>query len=352
MTGLASQSQLANEGSPSRSSVQHHIRMGWIVVILGVGGFFLWACLAPLDKGVPISGFVATDGNRKSVQHPTGGIVEKMLVKEGDVIAQGQAVAVLNTTQTQSNLNASKETIQGLQAQISALRVSRAAKRRQLRIVEQQVQSLNELVREEYAPRNRLLDLQRQAAQLEGNIADDDGSLGRTEKQISELQQRMVAYEFEINNATVKASAAGVVQGVSVFNAGAVISPGQKLFEIIPKDAALVVEGQIPTHLIDKVTPGLSVELIFTAFNQASTPQIPAIVTLVSSDRFIEERSGAPYFKLKAEVTPEGMAVLGRGLSLRAGMPVELFIKTGERTLMSYLFKPLLDRLHGGLREN
>ena len=119
----------------------------------------------------------------------------------------------------------------------------------------------------------------------------------------------------------------------------------------MPQGATLVVEGQVPTHLIDRVTPGLSVELMFTAFNQASTPHIPARVALVSPDRFLDERSGIPYFKLKAEVTPEGMTLL-KGLALRPGMPVELFIKTGERTLMNYLFKPLLDRFHGGLREN
>lgn len=321
-------------------------------MLLGVGGFFLWAFLAPLDKGVPISGFVASDGNRRSVQHPTGGIVEKMLVKEGDAIVAGQVVALMNSTQAKSNLDAAKETIQGLQAQIRALRVSREAKLKQSRILAQQIRSVDDLVREDFVPRNRLLELLRQAAQIEGNIADDDGNIGRSEKQISELQQRMVAYEFEIANATVKTSATGVVQAISVFNAGAVISSGQKIMEIVPKDAALVVEGQVPTHLIDKVTPGLNVELIFTAFNQANTPHIPATVTLISSDRFVDERSGAPYFKLKAEVTPEGMKMLSQGLLLRAGMPVELFIKTGERTLMNYLFKPMMDRFQSGLRES
>jgi membrane fusion protein, protease secretion system len=106
----------------------------------------------------------------------------------------------------------------------------------------------------------------------------------------------------------------------------------------------------VPTHLIDRVTPGLEVELMFTAFNQVSTPHIPARVTLVSPDRFVDERTGVPYFKLQAQVTSQGMTML-KSLQLRPGMPAELFIKTGERTLMSYLFKPLLDRFHSGLRE-
>ncbi len=209
---------------------------------------------------------------------------------------------------------------------------------------------LEELAREGFVPRHRLLELQRQAAQLRGAAAEDEGNIGRAERQITEIQQRMVAYEFEIANAAVKAPAAGVVQGLTIFNSGAVIAPGHKLFDIVPHGAALVVEGQVPTHLIDRVTPGLDVELMFTAFNQASTPHIPARVTLVSPDRFVDERTGIPYFKLQAQVTSQGMTML-KGLQLRPGMPAELFVKTGERTLMSYLFKPLLDRFHSGLRE-
>jgi protease secretion system membrane fusion protein len=328
-----------------------YTRFGWLVVLLGVGGFLLWASLAPLDRGVPVSGTVISDGNRKSAQHPTGGIVEKMLVKDGDLITEGQLVAQLNTTQATASLNASRENVKGLQVQIQGLRASMLAKQQQAALLDQQVTGMDDLARDGYVPRNRLLEIQRQAAQLRGSMAEDQGNIGRTESQISELRQRMIAYEFEIGNAAVKAPASGVVQGLTVFNPGAVISPGFKLFEIVPQGVGLVVEGQVPTHLIDKVTPGLEVELIFSAFNQASTPHIPAKVTLVSPDRFVDERSGAPYFKLRAEVTPAGMVLL-KGLSLRPGMPVEIFVKTGERTLMNYLFKPLFDRFHGALREN
>ncbi len=327
-----------------------YTRLGWLVVVLGVGGFLLWASFAPLDRGVPVTGTVISDGNRKNAQHPSGGIVEQMLVKDGDSLVKGQVVARLNTTQVTANLNASRENVAGLEVQIRGLRASRESKLLQARLLEQQISNLSELARDGFIPLNRLLELQRQAAQLQGAIAEDEGNLGRAERQISEIQQRMLAYDFEIANAAVKAPAAGVVQGLTVFNPGAVIGPGHKLFEIVPQGAALVVEGQVPTHLIDRVTPGLGVELMFTAFNQATTPHIPARVTLVSPDRFVDERSGTPYFKMKAEVTPEGMAML-KGLSLRPGMPVELFVKTGERTLMSYLFKPMLDRFHGGLRE-
>jgi membrane fusion protein, protease secretion system len=110
------------------------------------------------------------------------------------------------------------------------------------------------------------------------------------------------------------------------------------------------VDGQLPVHLIDKVRPNLKVELMFTAFNQDTTPHIPGIVTQVSADRLVDEKSGQPYYNLKVKVAPEGMKQLAK-LQIRPGMPVDLFIKTGERTMINYLLRPVLDKLKMAMTE-
>jgi len=106
----------------------------------------------------------------------------------------------------------------------------------------------------------------------------------------------------------------------------------------------------VPVHLIDKVHVDLAVDLIFSALNQKKTPNISGIVTQVSADRLTDERTGMPYYTMKAKVTPEGTRML-TDQQIKAGMPVDVFIKTGERSLMSYLFKPVLDRLHSAMSE-
>ena len=121
-------------------------------------------------------------------------------------------------------------------------------------------------------------------------------------------------------------------------------------FDIVPSDDTLIVTGQVPVHLIDKVHPELPVDLIFSALNQKKTPNIPGLVTHVSADRLTDEKSGLPYYTIKARVTPEGLRML-TDHQIRAGMPVEIFVKTGERSLMSYLFKPILDRVHSSMSE-
>lgn len=421
-------------------------RWGWIIVLAGVVGSLGWMALAPLDQGVQVPGTVIVAGNRKSVQHPTGGIVDEVLVREGDTVKAGQVLARMNVTQArseaellrfhvlsgratearlkaedtgaaavkfpaaltddasakadprvpsllqlqlqlfasrraalQNELSSMDQSVQGVDFQLKGLQLSRQEKRSQLVTMEEQLNNMRDLSSEGYVPRNRMLEIDRQHAQLKGAIAEDTGNIGRLEKQIQEVMmrkeqrlqeykkevrsqltdiqrdtesaaQRLAAADFALSNTEVKSPVDGAVVALSVFTPGAVISPGFRIMDVVPLDARLEIEGQVPVHLIDKVKPDLPVELMFTAFNQRKTPHIAGMVTKVSADRLVDEKTGAPYFKLYAEATPDGIKRL-RDEKVRPGMPVEVFVKTGERTMLNYMIRPILDRLHSGLRE-
>jgi protease secretion system membrane fusion protein len=420
-----------------------HSRLGWLIVLLGVGGFMLWALFAPLDQGVPVSGNVAVATNRKAIQHQAGGTVEDILVKEGDIVKAGQPLVRMNDVQVKSNaemtrvqyftaraaearliaerdgkksvafptdlenakndprvannislqsqlfssrqsalqseLAALDESIAGLKSQVRGVEESRDNKKMQLQFLKEQLDGMRDLAKEGYVARNRLLELERTYAQVNGAISEDIGNIGRAQRQISEislrriqrqqeyqrevrtqlsdvqkeaeaLENRLKGQDFDLENVLVKAPVDGTVVGMNVFTRGGVVSPGFRMMDIVPSDDPLIIEGQVPVHLIDKVHAGLKVELMFSAFNQNKTPQVPGIVSQVSADRFVDERNGMPYYKMQAKVAPEGMAIL-KDLQVRPGMPVEVFVKTGERTMMSYLFKPIFDRAKTALTE-
>jgi len=420
-----------------------HTRLGWFVVLAGFGGFMLWALLAPLDQGVPAQGTVAVAGNRKTVQHLTGGTIESILVKEGDVVKAGQPLVKMNEIMAksaadvtrsqyyssravearliaerdgkasvefppelsrlkedlrvasavslqsqlfssrrsalQSELSAVDENIAGLRAQIRGLEESRDSQKQQLQFLKEQLDGVRDLAKEGYIPRNRLLDLERTYAQVNGGLSENIGNIGRAQRQISELalrrvqrqqemqkevrtqltevqkeaealSSRLAGQEFELANVLVRAPVAGTVVGLNVFTNGGVVPPGARMMELVPSDDPLIVEGMVPVNLIDKVQPGLKVDLMFSAFNQNKTPHIPGVVTSVSADRLTDEKTGMPYYKMNAKVTPEGVKLL-KDHQVRAGMPVDLFIKTGERTMMNYLLKPLVDRAMTSMSE-
>jgi len=420
-------------------------RIGWLIVVVGFGGFLLWALLAPLDKGVPLSGTVATESNRQSVQHQTGGTVQELLVRDGDIVKKGQVLVRMNpivarsavevtdaqflsaqanvarliaerdnlkTIQfpeemlkrrseprivelmslqnqllmsrqgsLQNELAGADASIAGLKMQISGLQESRDSKKEQVTILKEQLGNMRDLAKEGYIARNRLLDMERTFAQLGGAISEDIGNIGRSQRQVIELTmrraQRMQDYQkevrsqlsefqkevdaqgarlhaqrFELSNVEVKSPADGTVVGLAVFTNGGVVPAGFKMMDIVPSHAPLIVDGQLPTNLVDKVHPGLPVELIFTAFNTNKTPHIEGELTHISADRTVDERTGMPYYKVHVKVKPEGaQKIAHHKMDIRSGMPVELFVKTGERTMMSYLLKPIVDRAHSALSE-
>ena len=159
--------------------------------------------------------------------------------------------------------------------------------------------------------------------------------------------------ELTLQNVDIKAPVAGVVMDVNVFTRGGVVAPGFKPMEVVPTAGALVIEGQLPVNLVDKEHPGLPVKLIFAAFNASSTPQIDGEISTVSADRLIDEKSGMPYYRVSARVTPAGLTKIAKNkMEVRPGMPVELFVKTGERTMMSYLLKPFFNRAKTSMTED
>lgn len=420
-------------------------RIGWIVVLLGFGGFMLWALLAPLDKGVPLSGTVATESNRQSVQHQSGGTVQELLVRDGDVVKKGQVLVRMNpivarsaveatdaqylsalatvarlsaeangaktikfpqeleqrrsdprvselmSTQNQllmarqnalqNELAGLDASIEGLKVQITGLQESRDSKKEQVEFLKEQLGGMRDLAKEGYVARNRLLELERTYAQLGGAISEDIGNIGRSQRQVIELTMRrsqrvqeyqkevraqltdfqkevdgqgarLQAQNFELSNVEVKSPADGTVVGLAVFTNGGVVPAGFKMMDVVPSNAPLIVDGQLPTNLVDKVHSGLPVELIFSAFNTNKTPHIDGELLYISADRSVDERTGAPYYKVHVKVTPEGeKKVAAHKMDIRPGMPVELFVKTGERTMMSYLLKPIMDRAHSALSE-
>jgi protease secretion system membrane fusion protein len=422
-----------------------YAKVGWVVILVGVLGFLLWASLAPLDKGVPLSGFVVKESNRKAVQYPSTGTVQDILVRDGDVVKAGQVLVRMNDVQAssalqttlaqyvvsratearleaelhnaksvtfppelkeykddprvkenmtlqgelfssrqlalQSELAAMAENAAGLSAQIQGLDESREGKKAQLGFLKEQLDNSRDLAKEGYIPRARLLELERTYAQISGAISEDVGNLARARRQVAEINLRRVlrtqeyqkevraqlsevhkeaealtgrlrGLKYDVANVELKSPVDGVVVGSNIFTKGGVVAPGAKMMEIVPSDDAMVVEGQLAVNLIDRVHTGLPVEVSFSAFNANKTPHVPGEVIQVAADRSLDERNGMPYYKVRVRVTPEGAKlVANHKLNIVSGMPADLFVKTGERTMMSYLLKPLFDRSKTAMSE-
>jgi protease secretion system membrane fusion protein len=285
------------------------IRFGLLILLFGFGGFLAWSFFADLDQGITSTGTVVVDSKKKVIQHSIGGIIESIHVKNGQAVTEGQVLMRLVSTQSQAGLDIQRHQAQMLKIQINDLRP---------------------LVKEGYYPRNQFMDLERQ---YKDALAKIKVSLEETER------------------TEIKSPVAGNVMGLSTQTIGGVISPGGKIMEIVPQGDQLVIEAQIPPHLIDKIHSGLEADIHLTALNQRTTPILQGKVEWVSSDRFEDPaRPEIAYFVARIQLTNQSEKIL-KSEALLPGMPADVVIKTGERTFWNYLTRPIVDRANLSMKE-
>jgi HlyD family type I secretion membrane fusion protein len=270
----------------------------------------------------------------------------------------------------QRNAQAAEE-IRGLDQEIKA-------QDRQLTLIAEEADGVRQLVEKGMERKPRLLALQRTTAEIEGaraqnvaRIAQVQQSIGEVDLRILDLRasvlseavqklrdertrifdvlERLRAAEDTLARTEIRAPVSGRVVGLKVFTVRGVISPREPLMDIVPSEDILVVEAQVPVSEIDAVRVGLPVQLRFSALNQRTTPTVEGEVANVSPDRLVDPRSGQPYYTARILVGDIGR--LPPDTLLKAGMPVEAMIRTGERTILEYLAKPLTDFTHRALRE-
>lgn len=421
------------------------IRLGFIALVLGFGGFIAWAAYAPLDEGVPAPASVTIDTKRKAIQHQSGGIVQRVAVREGQRVKAGDTLIELDdgatrasfesirqnymaqraaesrllaemekresiafhpdllaakadpminqhiVTQTQlfqsrraalrAELAQLDESIAGLEASLSGLRLQIESRKLQAQKQTEQLNNMADLANDGYVPRNQVLTLEQSQAELGAIIANLSADKLRTERSIAELKlrkaqrlmdgtkevtaqladvrrevqadrERLAAITAELGRVTIKAPVEGQVVGLAVASIGGVASAGQKLMDIVPKEEGVVLEARIPTHLIDRVHASDPVAVRFSAFAHSPQLVVEGKIDSLSSDVVTEQSPAGPvsYYLARVSLTPEGLKTLGNR-QMQPGMTGEVLIKTGERSLLTYLLHPLTKRIAAAMKE-
>jgi protease secretion system membrane fusion protein len=426
------------------SDTKRIARLGLWTLGVGFGGFLLWAAFAPLDEGVPTVAQVSVDTKRKPVQHLAGGTVREVLVREGQLVQQGDVLLRIGDKVARANHEASRQRYYGLRAAQNRLQAEQAGagsisfaqdliaaaaddplvrqhmdtqrqlfgsrrvalasaissmeeavrgyeaqiegygqlltnRQEQLRLLEREVAGVRSLVAEGYAPMTKQMELERSMAEVRGSIADITANQMRARSSILELRQRMQtqraeyrkevesqlaevqreveaeevrlrAVEDELVRTEITAPASGQVVGLAVQSAGAVIGPGQKIMDIVPRDEGLMLDAQVAPHLIDRVRNGQPVDVRFSAFAHSPQLVVEGTVQSLSGDILVDEVTHAAFYLARVAITPEGLKTLG-SRQLQPGMQAEVVIRTGERSLLTYLLHPLTKRMAASMKE-
>ena len=423
-------------------SIRKHLLAGTAIALALTFGVAGWASTTDFAGAVIASGSLVVDADLKKVQHPTGGVVGELRVRDGDFVKAGDILLRLDETQTRANLamvvktldellarqsrleaerdgapsiefpvemtlrrddphvhkllsgerklfelreaarsgqkSQLKERTTQLQDQISGAREQISGKKKEVELINRELAGVQELWKMRLVSIQRLTALEREAARLEGegaslvaSVAQLKGKITETELQIiqidqdlrtevgkeladiraktSELVEKRVAAEDQLKRIDIRAPQDGVVHQLTAHTVGGVIAQGEPIMMVVPQ-SALTVEVKIAPQDIDQVRLGQRAVLRFPAFSQRTTPELNGEVSRISADISQDQKTGLSYYTVRIAV-PEIEIKRLSGLKLVAGMPVESFIQTGERLVISYLTKPLLDQIAKAWRE-
>ncbi len=423
--------------------VQRYLVAGLATCLLLVGGVGGLAAVTKMSGAVIASGRLVVDSNVKKVQHPTGGVVGEIRVRDGDLVKAGDILVRLDETTTRANLaivsksldefyarlarleaerdgkntvsfpdvltsrqgevavaasmtgeqslfdfryqarsgqrSQLRERIAQLSEETAGLTEQRQAKRREIELIKVELAGVRDLWNRKLVSINRMTALERDAVRLEGEhgqltagIAQVKGKAAEIELQIIQIDQdlrsevatelrevqgriaefveRKVAAEDQLKRIDLRSPQDGVVLQLAVHTVGGVITPGEQVMQIVPVTDELTVEAHIAPQDIDQVTAGQNAILRLSAFNQQTTPELTGTLSRVSADLTTDERTGMAYYVARVKLPKAEVAKL-HGLALTPGMPAEVFFPTGDRTMLSYLVKPLSDQIQKAFRE-
>jgi HlyD family secretion protein len=427
----------------SRRSIRRHVYFGLLIIMIMGGGVGGWASTVRLSGALIAPGSVVVESNVKRVQHPTGGIVGELFVREGDRVRQGDILVRLDDTITRTSLaivtkgldelaarrarleaerdggdklvfpaplvarsgNAEvraildgerklfdlrrnaragqteqlRQRVDQLKDEIRGLQAQKEAKEEEIQLVNREREGVLELRTRNLVPVTKLTDLDRQAARLRGEVgqlvaqtAQVEGKISETELQIlqigrdlssevaretreidgkiGEFVERKTAAEDQLKRVDIRAPQDGAVFQSTIHTVGGVINAGETVMLIVPDADALTVEAKVNPQDIDQVQVGQPALLRLSALNQRTTPEIKGYVSRISADITTDQRTGSSYFTVRIAMPSSEVTQLG-DVRIVPGMPVEAFVLTGERTMMSYLVKPLSDHLMRMFRE-
>ncbi len=420
------------------------IRQGLTVIVLFFGVLGLWAVFGEISGAVVAPGKIKIETERKTVQHLEGGIVEAILVREGDEVKEGQPLVALESVQVEASENmlqkqlvaqlaaqtrfaaekdlrsefrwpdelrrmaeaahstdvlnneekifrARAEALQGqisllntqlaqIDAQIVGFRDQIKAEQTIIGTLNEELKAKRQLYQERYLEKSQILELERTLAGHEGNrgrmkqavaearqksaelrlriedaknrfVEEATGELGKLDNEIIQTRERIRPLKDAKKRLQVVAPVSGRVVDLKVHSKGGVVRPGEPLMDIVPENNPLIVETRVPVNKITEVFLGQDALVQLDAFDMRVYPLIPAKVIYISADR-LEERTNAgemPYYLCYVEIDPK--ALHAADLYLSPGMPATVFITTKKRTVLFYMFEPLLKNWERALRE-
>lgn len=434
----------AEPSAAIRLRLRRPILLGSLLVLVLVVGLLVWAAFFSIAGAVVAPGTVRVENNVKQLRYREGGVVRAILVREGQLVRAGQVLLRFDQVAPQANVDilqgqhdsllaqvarfqaeaagasdirfpadllaragdpgvatllagqralfqarmilfrSQASVLRGqaaqLSTQIGGIRAQAVATDAQSGLIDDELKGVAALNRLGYAPRSRLLALQRDAAQLKGQRGSYTSDIGRATQAIGDVrlqiaqlddkretdaadglrdaQDKLVdttpklrAAQQSLEQTTVRAPVTGYVFNLTQFTVGGVAQPGENLLQIVPAGQPLEITAMVRPSDIAEVHPGMKARVTLSAYNPRTTPQVDGTVETVGADAAVDEASKQTFYTIRVKVPANELARAGANVHLTPGMPAQVAVVTGSRTVMDYLLGPMTEAMRTAMRE-
>lgn len=419
---------------------------GLVIIAVLLGGFGTWSVFSSLSGAIMASGRVEVARNRQIVQHPDGGVVDAVLVDEGDVVVRGDVLIRLDPgvltsrlavveaqlfallarqdrlraerdgtrtimfdpilTENTARSGATETLLAGqnrlfqvrktaraqeinqlekrraqIEDQIDGIAAQKSASGEQLALIDTEMRNQQGLLDRGLTQTSRVLGLRREMARLQGLSGELAAQMALSAERITEIGIEILKVESRLREAAItglrdieirlieltqeratlrermdrleiRAPVSGIVYGLSVFAERSVIQPAQPVLYLVPQDRPMVVAARVQPIHVDQVFPGQAVDLRFPGFDKGAAPSLRGRVVRISADAFSDEATQSSFFRAQIEIVQGEEAKLSRQQVIRPGLPVEVFIRTQDRSPITFLLMPLTNYFRKAFRES
>lgn len=386
---------------PSRDALETELlglrKTTWVALI-SMAVFLAWASIAELDEVTRAQGAVIASSRTQVIQSQDGGTIEELMVKEGDVVKANQILVRLETTRAETSFLEARARAAGLSATAARLQAELFGgepqfpasardypefRRNQsdlflkrkgaiqeelsslesvLKLVREELNMLTPLLKTGDVSRTEVLRLQRQEADIQAQISnrrnkyfqDVQAELNKVEEELAGLEQTLTQRKWQLENTTLRAPVKGVVKNIRITTRGGVLRPGEEIMQIVPLEDDLVIEAKLKPVDIAYVKPGQDASVRIDAYDSTIYGTLPGRLSYISADTLNEEARGKdePYYRIQVQTTSRRFS--GRpneDHEIQPGMTATIEIKTGGKTVLQYLTKPITKTLGDALSE-
>lgn len=308
------------------------------------------------------------------LQGKTDPLIAQHMIVQQEIFRSRRAAQV-------AEIASAEQSITGLEGQIAGMQQMLSSRRLQASLQSRQLANVQSLANDGFAPRNQALALEQQQAELRSSLSDLESNIQRTHSSIAEIKlriaqrkseyikevssqladvrrevqgnhERLSAIDAELGRTQIRSPVDGQVVGLALSSVGGVVTPGQRLMEIVPHEESLLLEARVPPTVIDRIKVGDKTEVRFTGFANSPLLVVHGTVVSLSGDAVSEQTpiGVVSYYLGRVQITPEGMKALG-SRTMKPGMQAETLIRTGERSLLTYLLHPLTKRIAAAMTE-